>query len=230
MSDPRGAEADATRAEPARAEPGGADATRALYARRGLGGRLDPPARPAVVVVDLIEGFTDPACPPGSDLDAVVTATGSVLARARAAGLPVFFTTIAFPPERLDEAVWLRKMPALSVLTEGSHWTRVDPRLAPGPDEPVLTKQAASAFHGTGLAERLAATGADGVVVCGATTSGCVRATVIDACSHDFPAFVPRDCVGDRAQGPHEANLLDIDAKYADVLDAAATEELMARW
>jgi nicotinamidase-related amidase len=85
----------------------------------------------------------------------------------------------------------------------------------------VITKRAASAFHGTDLARRLAAAGADSLVLCGATTSGCIRATAIDACALGLPTFVPRECVGDRAAGPHEANLLDIDAKYADVVDLA---------
>jgi maleamate amidohydrolase len=190
----------------------------AAYRKRGLGGRLEPGQRPAVVVVDLVNGFTDPECPPGSDLDAVVAATRELLDAARAASRPVLFTTIAFAPAELERTVWLQKMPALGVLLEGSRWVEVDERLGRRPDEPLVRKRAASGFAGTSLSALLAARGADSVIICGATTSGCIRATAIDACTLDWPAFVPRECVGDRAPGPHEANLLDIDAKYADVI------------
>ncbi|WP_308259012.1 isochorismatase family protein [Pseudonocardia sp. H11422] len=197
------------------------DDVRERYAGRGLGGRLRPGRRPAVVVIDLIRGFTDPSCPPGSDLDAVVAATRQVLDAAREAGAPVVFTSIAFPRVELDTTLWLTKMPAMRVLVPGSEWVEVDERLASRTDEVVITKRAASGFNGTDLAERLAVAGADSIVLCGATTSGCIRATAIDACALGLPTFVPRECVGDRAAGPHEANLLDIDAKYADVVDLA---------
>lgn len=194
------------------------DEVRADYGARGLGGRLGPIARPAVIVVDLIRGFTDPTCPPGSDLDGVVAETRRVLDTARSEGAPVFFTTIVFDAIDVDTLVWLRKMPALAVLRLGTPWVEVDERLARRPDEPLVAKKAASAFSGTELAEALQTIGARSVLICGATTSGCVRATAIDACALNLPTYVPRECVGDRAAGPHESNLLDIDAKYADVI------------
>jgi nicotinamidase-related amidase len=194
------------------------DAVRAQYAGQGLGGRLTPRGRPALIVVDLVRGFTDPACPPGFDMDDVVTSASRLVDAARDAGVPVFFTTIAFRPDELAETVWLRKMPALQSLVEGTRWVEVDDRLQRRETEPLLTKKAASAFAGTELEPLLRAVGVDTLVVCGATTSGCVRATVIDACALGWPTFVPRGGVGDRAAGPHEANLLDIDAKYADVV------------
>ncbi|QNG55368.1 isochorismatase family protein [Pseudonocardia petroleophila] len=200
---------------------------RERYTSGGLAGRLRPGARPAVVVIDLIRGFTDPTCPPGSDLDAVVGATRQVLDAARAATAPVLFTSIAFTPDELDSTLWLTKMPAMRVLLAESPWVTVDERLALRPDEPVVVKRAASGFNGTDLAARLDAAGADSIVLCGATTSGCVRATAIDACALGIPTFVPRECVGDRAAGPHEANLLDIDAKYADVTDLNHALELL---
>jgi maleamate amidohydrolase len=199
--------------------PAWLDEVREGYAARGLGGRLQPGVRPVVVVVDLIRGFTGPACPPGSNLDAVVDATRQVLDVARVADVPVVFTSIAFTPAELDTTLWLVKMPAMRALLAGSEWVEVDDRLARRPDEAVITKRAASAFHGTDLAGRLAAAGADSLLLCGATTSGCIRATAIDACALGLPTFVPRECVGDRAAGPHEANLFDIDAKYADVVN-----------
>ena len=152
---------------------------------------------------------------------ALATGTMSVVAPVSAtvaAGLPVLFTSIAFTPAELDSTLWLVKMPALRCLRIGSDLVAVDDRLAPRPDEPVVVKKAASGFNGTDLAARIAAAGADSVLLCGATTSGCVRATAIDACALGLATFVPRECVGDRAAGPHEANLLDIDAKYADVI------------
>ncbi|MET9476431.1 isochorismatase family protein [Streptomyces sp. NPDC002917] len=201
------------------------ETVREQYRTRGVGERLAAGRKSGVVVVDLINGFTDPACPPGSDLDTVVGHTAELLGWAREAGFPVFFTTISYEPQDLDELVWLRKMPTLRVLTAGSRWVEVDQRLAPRSTEPVIAKKAASAFHGTDLAEHLAAAGVDSLIVCGATTSGCIRATVIDACAGNYPVRVPRECVGDRAEGPHEANLFDIDAKYADVV---SLDEVMA--
>lgn len=189
------------------------------HGTRGVGGRLPRPSKPGLVVVDLVEGFTNPAHPPGSNLDGVVEATRILLSSARDAGIPVWFTTIAYPEGGGSMSTWLAKMPALACLVEGSPLCRVDGRLSPQADEPVLVKQAASAFFGTDLAERLRASGCDAVLIAGATTSGCVRATVVDACSHDIPPFVVRPCVGDRAAEPHAASLLDIEAKYGDVLD-----------
>jgi nicotinamidase-related amidase len=205
------------------------DAVGTQYAARGLGGRLEPGRRPAVVVVDLVRGFTDPEAPPGSDLDAVVAATRALLERARAAGLPVIYTTIAYGAGELDSVLWVRKIPAMRVLVEGTEWVEVDERLDRRPDEPVIVKRAASAFNRTALDAMLRAAGADSLIVCGATTSGCIRATAIDACAAGWPTFVPRECVGDRAAGPHEANLFDIDAKYADVVGLDDALALVAR-
>ena len=197
------------------------------YRSGGLAGRLTPGASPAIVVVDLQTGFTNPACGPGFDLDDVVRGTRRLLDAARAAGRPVLFTAIAFPPGTVT--TWLRKMPVLAELVAGSGWERIDPRLAPRPEEHVLIKQNASAFVGTDLSTVLARYGVDSLLVCGATTSGCVRATVVDACAADLPTFVVRECVGDREAGPHDAALLDIDAKYADVVSSAEAIALLPR-
>jgi nicotinamidase-related amidase len=151
-------------------------------------------------------------------LDEVVGSTAGLLDRARQLGLPIYFTTIAFDDAELDTLMWLQKMPVLRALRSGTPWVEVDPRLAPRRGEPVVRKKAASAFFGTDLARVLRAAGVDALLICGATTSGCVRASAIDACAWGFPSRVVRECVGDRAPEPHEANLLDIDAKYADVI------------
>jgi nicotinamidase-related amidase len=185
-----------------------------------FGGAAGFGRRPAVVVVDLIRGFTDPACPLGADLDDVVAATRAVLDAARAAALPVLFTTVVYDAEREREAaVFLRKVPALGVLRPGTPWIEVDERLGRRPDEPILVKAFASAFWGTDLAARVA--GRDALVVCGATTSGCVRATVVDALQHGLAPIVPREAVGDRWPDAHAQSLHDMEQKYADVLAAS---------
>jgi maleamate amidohydrolase len=188
-----------------------------IYSRSGIGNRVGYGRRAAVVVVDLQNGFTDPGCPVGGDLDAVVGATRQLLDAARNAGLPIAFTAIAFQEGTLDREPWLRKMPGLRELVEGTRWCEIDSRLEPRSEELIVRKRAASGFFGTHLASFLAASGVDTLVVTGCVTSGCVRATVIDAVSHGYRTIVPEECVGDRAQGPHEWNLFDIDAKYADV-------------
>jgi maleamate amidohydrolase len=137
---------------------------------------------------------------------------------ARAKGLPVVFTTIGYEPGLKDGGLWLQKVPALGALQLGGRWVEIDPRLEPAEDEPVVLKKGASGFFGTNLASILLSQDVDSVVLCGATTSGCIRATAIDLLQYGWPTLVPRECVGDRAQAPHENNLFDIQAKYADVV------------
>lgn len=199
--------------------------TSTAYPAAGLGGRLSPGERPAVVVVDLALGFTDPACPLGSNLDAVVAATRRLLDAARAAGAPVVFTTIALAADGQEGSLWRQKMPALSWLTEGSRWVELDPRLGRVETEPVVVKRAASGFAGTGLAALLTTWSADSLVVCGATTSGCVRATAVDAAANNFRVIVAQDACFDRSAFAHAANLFDIHMKYGDVV---TTAELLA--
>jgi maleamate amidohydrolase len=188
-------------------------------AAEGFGGRQRAGRRPALVVVDLVNGFTDPESPLWCDADGAVEATARLLEAARAAGAPVAFTTVEYDEagERVARA-FLAKVPALRTLAAGTRWPRVDERIAPAHGEPVLAKLFASAFFGTPLAAMLAAHGVDTVVVAGASTSGCVRATVVDALQHGYRVVVPREAVADRASGPHEAALFDIDAKYGDVV------------
>jgi nicotinamidase-related amidase len=131
--------------------------------------------------------------------------------------VPVIFTTVVYDDaNERAAAVFMRKVPALSVLRPGSRWIEVDARLGRRDGEPVLAKAFASAFFGTPLASMLA--GHDTLIVCGASTSGCVRATVVDALQHGLAPIVPRECVGDRWPAAHEANLYDMQAKYADVV------------
>jgi maleamate amidohydrolase len=182
-------------------------------------------SRPAVLVVDFSCGFTDPACALGSELSAEVEATRRLLDRARERGLPVIFTTVGYDDSLSDAGIWPRKMPGLAELKLGSKWVELDPRLGRRPDEPVVLKKGASAFFGTNLTALLAARGVDSVILCGATTSGCVRATAVDLLQHGYQTVVPRECVGDREQAPHEANLYDIQVKYGEVV---SLEEVLA--
>jgi nicotinamidase-related amidase len=211
-------------------EPAGAQdetITLAPYRPGALGARLGFGHRPAVVVVDLINGFTDPGYPPAVELDEVVEQTRALLDQARRYGHPVVFTTIAFRADESAGRVWRRKMPVLQCLTVGSRAVEVDERLGRHADEPVVTKTAASAFHGTGLRELLAAAAVDSIVLAGATTSGCVRASAVDACSAELPAMVVRECVGDRHRGAHLASLFDLDAKYADVVGVQDVSDML---
>ena len=192
--------------------------TRALYRDRGLLGRVGFGARPALLVVDFIRGFTDLACALGSDLSAPLGAAAELLHSFRLLAHPIHFTTICYVPGLADSGPFARKIRALDVLIEGSAWVEIDERVAARSGEPLWIKKGASAFFGTGLASALVSQGVDTVVVVGCTTSGCVRASAVDACQHGFRTIVVREAVGDRASGPHESSLFDLDAKYADVV------------
>lgn len=192
----------------------------------GFHGRAGLGSRPALVVVDVNVGFTDPASPLVCDLDDVVDAIRRLLQAFRDAALPVVFTTVSYDEAaKRAAAAFIDKVPALLTLEPGSRWIEIDPRIAPLPGEPVLVKHWASAFFATPLASLLAASRADSVVVTGASTSGCVRATVVDALQHGYRPTVPREAVGDRNPDAHEANLYDIEAKYGDVV---ALDEVLA--
>jgi maleamate amidohydrolase len=194
------------------------DETREIYERARLGQSVTLGERPAVLVVDFSRGFTDPECTMGSDLTQEVEATNRLLAAAREREIPIIFTTIGFEPNLKDGSLWLEKAPGLGDLIVGGKWVEIDPRLGRREDETVILKKGASAFFGTNLPSILVSQGVDTVIMCGATTSGCIRATAIDLLQYGYPTLVPRECVGDRAQEPHEANLVDIQAKYADVV------------
>ena len=189
---------------------------RAANDRAGFGVRTPRGERPAIVVVDLTTGFTDPAYPSGTDLTDVVDATARLVAAAP--GIPVVYTTIAYTEAEVDSVVWLRKATGMAALREGTPAVEIDARLPYAPGDHLIVKKGASAFFGTGLAALLTGLRVDTVLVCGATTSGCVRATAVDAVQSGFGVLVARECVGDRAPAAHEANLFDIDAKYGDVI------------
>ena len=192
-----------------------------LYRSRGLGARVGFGERAAVIVVDFIVGFTDPKSPLAGNFASELFATKALLNAMRSRGLPVLFTTTAYDKAMTEAGVFVRKVPSLAVLQRGSRWVAIDASLKRRKDEIVIEKQYASAFFGTPLASTLHAQGVDTLIVTGCTTSGCVRATAVDGLQHGLRVIVPRECVGDRAKGPHEANLIDIDGKYGDVMSLA---------
>lgn len=189
-----------------------------VYSRAGFGAETPRGTHPAIVVVDFSRGFTEPQFPTGADLTLEVAAARRLVDAARTVGAPVIFTTIVYEPGEDQTLAWLRKAPGLYVLQRNSELVDIDPRLSPRPDERVVEKKGASAFYGTDLEQHLASLGVDTVVLAGATTSGCIRASAVDAVQGNFGVLVVRDAVGDRAAGPHEANLFDIQAKYGDVI------------
>jgi len=194
--------------------------TDAVLARAGFGAAVPRGPRPALVVVDLTRGFTEPAFPSGSDLSAEVAAAARLVEAARSGGVPVIWTVISYTSAEADgDAVaWLRKARGMRALREGSDAVALDPRLDRRPEDHLIAKKGASAFHGSSLAALLTGLHVDTAVVCGATTSGCVRATAVDAVQSGFDTLVVADACGDRARGPHDAALYDLQAKYADVV------------
>jgi nicotinamidase-related amidase len=188
---------------------------------------LEPGRRPALLIVDFVRAYLAPGSPLYAGVENARAGAEKLLGLARQAGIPVFHTNVSYEPGGADGGVFFRKLPVLACFERGRN-----PELAafaeglePRPGETVVTKQYASAFFGTPLASQLKALRVDTVLIAGVSTSGCVRATAVDACQHGFVPLVVRDAVGDRHPAPHEANLFDLQAKYAEVvsLEAAAT-------
>lgn len=184
-----------------------------------FGGHLTPGARPVVLSVDLIRAYTDASSPFCLGSTDPVRAAARVLAAARDHDVPVVHTRVAYAPDGSDGGHFVRKVGALRQLFGGGPMSEIVPETAPVGGELVITKQYASAFFGTSLASTLRAAGIDTVVIVGVSTSGCVRASAVDALQHGFVPVVVRDAVGDRDTGAHAANLRDLEAKYAEVVD-----------
>ena len=188
-----------------------------VYTKQQFGQKTGFGRLPALLVVDFVNGFTDPEILGGGNILDAVEATKPLLAFFRAAKLPVVFTRIVYADDGADAGVWCQKVPRLRDLTEKAHASQVVDAQAPAEGE-LVTKTQASAFFGTHLAAHFVGKGVDTVVLAGCTTSGCIRASAIDAMSMNYRVTVAKDCVGDRALGPHEANLFDMGQKYADLL------------
>ncbi|WP_350006037.1 N-carbamoylsarcosine amidohydrolase [Pseudarthrobacter sp. WHRI 8279] len=194
---------------------------RSQFKEKGLGGRIGFGSRPALLVVDMIRGFTDARSPLAGDLDEQLKAAQELLGRARGAGVPIIFSTVAYDTDLQEAGKWIQKIPSNSWLVEGSEWVELDDRLERQNNEMLLVKKYASCFFGTDLAARLVSKGIDTLILIGCTTSGCIRATAVDSCSYGFHTIVVEEGVGDRAELPHLASLFDIDNKYGDVVGLA---------
>ena len=192
------------------------------YARGGFTRRLEPGRRPALLVVDFVKAYLLEHSPlfGGEGCAAARRGALALLAAARGAGIPVLHTNVAYQVGGRDGGVFFRKVAALESFVSGRspELAEFAPGLEPAVGETVVTKQYASAFFGTTLAPTLTSLGCDTVLIAGVSTSGCIRATAVDACQHGFIPLVVREAVGDRASGPHEANLFDLQAKYAEVV------------
>ncbi len=198
-----------------------------IYKRRGFSERVGFGTNPALLIIDFINAFTDENCPLGSNLDKEIEAVKQLLESFRANNLPVHFTTTAYEEGFASAGVFIKKVPSLSLLKIGSKFVEIDERIQPKAGEIVWTKQYASAFFGTALASVLTAQKVDTIIIAGCTTSGCVRASAVDACQNGFRTIVAREAVGDRSQAAHEANLFDLDVKYADVSSLEEIEKYL---
>ena len=177
--------------------------------------------RPALLLVDFVQAYFDPDCDLYANVDEALQSALRVLEAARAASIPIIFTRVMYQAKGLDGGVFFKKAKPLRHFLEGSPLGNWPTGLSPGENEIVLTKQYPSAFFGTSLASTLTAANVDSVILTGLTTSGCIRATCVDACSHGFLPLVVEQACGDRHSAPHQANLFDMNAKYADVVQEA---------
>ena len=191
-------------------------------------GRLAFGTRPALIIIDMVQAYFDPLSPLYAGVEAALESTGRLLGAARGAGIPVLFTNVVFQAGGKDGGLFYKKLPALSCFDAGSPWGAFAAGLVPQEGEIVVTKQYASAFFGTSLASTLTALGVDTLLIAGVTTSGCVRATALDTLQHGFAPFVVREACGDRHAQPHEANLFDLQAKYAEVVSEAEAVNFLA--
>ncbi|AWO95352.1 MULTISPECIES: N-carbamoylsarcosine amidohydrolase [Bradyrhizobium] len=194
------------------------------------GGRIGFGARPAMLMIDFMKAYTTPGAPLFAQgvVDAVVHSR-TLLTAARELEIPIVHTNILYHANGcIDGGIWVKKSPVMMLLVPGSPFAEFCDGVEPLPNEVAVTKQYASAFFGTSLAAMLHAQGIDTVVIAGCSTSGCVRASAVDAVQHGFRTIVVRECVGDRHPGPHEANLFDIDAKYGDVVSLSDAMKSLA--
>lgn len=202
----------------------GQDSLARNYAGGAFGGTLGWGQRRALLMVDFAQAYFVPESPLYANRPGVIPVAQRLLQWARSQGLLVCHTRVQYRQDGLDGGVFFRKIPALKVFCAGNPLGDVVPELQALPGEPVVTKQYASAFFGTSLASLLVSQGVDCVLIAGMSTSGCVRASAVDAMQQGFIPVVVGDACGDRHPAPHEANLFDLQAKYADVVELQQLE------
>lgn|SRR5262245_46012048 len=190
-----------------------------LFRERGFRQRMGFGEKPALIIIDMQKGFTNPQAALGSNLDSQIEATIPLLEVAHRRQIPVFFSACVYDdPDLKDAGIWINKIKGLDTLRAGTENAEIDSRLDVRPGDTLLRKRYASCFFGTDLTSRLTAARVDTLIITGCTTSGCVRATAVDSCQSGFRPIVVREAVGDRSPAAHEQSLFDLDAKYADVL------------
>jgi maleamate amidohydrolase len=191
-----------------------------IYARMQIGAKVGFGKRPAIVVIDLQKGYTLRESPRwgGTGLEQVIRNTKMLVHTAKSRRVPIIYAVIMFQKNLLDSGVFGEKTPGVRMMVEGSRWVELDDAFQVSDEDVVLVKKRPSAFFGTNLLQILTYMRVDTVIVTGCNTSGCIRATVTDACCHGYRTIVPEECVGDRAGEQHVSNLFDINAKYADVM------------
>ena len=195
-----------------------------FFRRRGFGIKIGFGERPALIMIDMIKGFTDSSMPLGANLDGQIEAQKPLLDVAHERGIPVIFSTVIYEEEDIKDAgIWALKQSGARTLTAGSEAVKVDPRLPMQRNDILLAKKYASCFFGTDLVPRLNARRVDTLIITGCTTSGCVRATAVDAVQNGFRPMVVREAVGDRSAAAHEQSLFDLHAKSADVVSLDET-------
>ncbi len=195
----------------------------------GFGLRMGWGRRPALLIVDFSRSFTNPASPLGSDLSREIAETLKVLEASRRAGIPVTYSTIAFDDQGAHDAeLWIAKARILGTLRTGSQDVEIDPRLGRREEEPILVKNFASVFFGTDYAMQMHAAEVDTIIITGCTTSGCVRASAVDALQNGFRPMIVREAVGDRLQAAHDQSLIDMHAKYGDVVSVEETLDFLS--
>ena len=197
-----------------------------IYERQGFGNQSGFGKQPALLIVDFVNAFANPDEFGGGNIGEAISKTKVLLTKSRLAKIPIAFTRVIYAEDGSDAGVFCLKAPGLLKLTEASHGSQVVDDLAPGVGEYIVRKTQPSAFFGTSLASWLHARLVDTLLVTGCTTSGCIRASVVDAMSYNFRTVVVTDCVGDRAIAPHDANLFDMEQKYADLM---TSEEVIAK-
>ncbi len=189
-----------------------------VYQQQGFGRRMGFGKSPALIIIDFNNAFADATQFGGGNIPQANAKTKDLLAAARHLDLPIVFTTHVYAEDGSEDGLFNLKAGNMPLLRPGTFATAIVDDLAPRPGERIISKHYPSGFFCTDLASWLTKRGVDTAIVTGATTSGCVRATVVDAMGYGFRPIVPRECSGDRALGPHEANLFDMDQKYADVM------------
>ena len=184
-------------------------------------GRIGFGQRPALILIDFVQAYFEPESPLYADVDDTLAAAIELRTAARTAGIPVIYTNVVYHPSLKDGGRFTQKVAPLAGFAKGHPYGAWPEGLDPADDELVISKQYPSAFFGTSLASTLTANGHDSLIISGLTTSGCIRATCVDCCSHGFIPIVVEEAVGDRHEAPHRANLFDMNAKYGDVVRQA---------